>query len=862
MAIKTKYYTPSINEFSPNDIVINVNEGALFFKSHNKLYRLSGDDIGTPDTQEAGIFYIGMDTNPPGSAEGTYTSWGANSPSINPLTAPSYAVNNNIKADIHLGAQQSNTNINPSFPRIAIQPPSHTEGPFNLFARDTKSHAHLDMFYGTDQASNHTSFNAKGNIFTLNHLGQFSIGGKHYMEGVNKQNIGTFSVHQYSTQASQGWGSTSLNNVISQANDNVDKWYLIGLVGFNHGAINIRGYLGGHTQGDATVDITYTLRDAADGLYGGSVGTSSYPYGSATGSYNPASQYFPDQIRQTGMVTGEVGTGADIEVFNEYSGSQYNPGGPKKDAVELVTNGNFDEDSSWTQEATGWDIGSGVATFSGADYKWFGQGPLETTHGKFYLIKFTVTTTTPGEPLVVYLGGNTTAAAIPNTSLQNEHIYHDGDVEVILECGTSNNALRFYPGYLNNRWQGTIDNVSVKEANLESANRKWIYLRADQYAVCNLDFKSTTGTSLLWDGTYTTTNPTASFHGMVAGEPYSFGPEHVLSQRNINLQLDGIGDACIQLNADRDNNGESGNPWIHFTQDGGLIDTVMGMVGGDNDDPFSQTIKGGLQNSFMIRTSPSDAGGNPSPFHIAVSESVAFTVGRSGGVGIGDYHTGTVSPGGGSVSSTNPAFPLEVWATENWVNADNPSEHYSDGEDAYHIARFHNMYKGTANAGNGIRIQFGSEAADTGTSTSRSFLLFENSAASSYLQGGVYGKGATTRGVNYSTSSDRRLKENIGPTRFSIDDLMKIKVRDFNWVGSETLSNGFIAQELFKIYPEAVSHPEDDLVGDGPLDPEEFWSVDYGTITPLLTQAIQDQQRMIEELQNQIKEIKDELSRK
>ena len=172
------------------------------------------------------------------------------------------------------------------------------------------------------------------------------------------------------------------------------------------------------------------------------------------------------------------------------------------------------------------------------------------------------------------------------------------------------------------------------------------------------------------------------------------------------------------------------------------------------------------------------------------------------------------------------------------------------------------MYKGTANAGNGIRIQFGSEAADTGTSTSRSFLLFENSAASSYLQGGVYGKGATTRGVNYSTSSDRRLKENIGPTRFSIDDLMKIKVRDFNWVGSETLSNGFIAQELFKIYPEAVSHPEDDLVGDGPLDPEEFWSVDYGTITPLLTQAIQDQQRMIEELQNQIKEIKDELSRK
>lgn len=299
MAIKTKYNSPTINEFSPNDIIINVSEGALFFKSHNKLFRLAGDDVDTTDIQEAGIFYIGMDTNPPGSAEGTHTSWGAvggDNPGLN--TAPTYAINSNVKADIHIGAQQGpaySTINSVSQPRIAIQPPCHTGGPFTLYARDTDNldgqsgHAHLDMFYGDGLSKNtHSAFFGQNNIFTLDHRGRFSIGGRWYQEEVNRQNIGTFSVHQYSTQANQGWGSTSLNNVIAQANDSEDKWYLIGYLGFNHGAINIKGFLGGHTQGDATVDITYTLRDDADGQYGGSVGTTSYPFGSATGSYNPA----------------------------------------------------------------------------------------------------------------------------------------------------------------------------------------------------------------------------------------------------------------------------------------------------------------------------------------------------------------------------------------------------------------------------------------------------------------------------------------------------------------------------------------------------------------------------------------------
>jgi hypothetical protein len=98
--------------------------------------------------------------------------------------------------------------------------------------------------------------------------------------------------------------------------------------------------------------------------------------------------------------------------------------------------------------------------------------------------------------------------------------------------------------------------------------------------------------------------------------------------------------------------------------------------------------------------------------------------------------------------------------------------------------------------------------------------------------------------VAYNTTSDSRLKENISDTRFAITDLMKIKVRDFNFINDETKTSltGFVAQELFKIFPLAVSKP---------ADSQSYWAVDYGKLTPLLVKAVQDQQQMIGELKTE-----------
>ena len=53
MGIKIKYTDPTLNEFSTDDVVINVQSGSLFFKSNTKLFKLQGDDQSTTDISDS-----------------------------------------------------------------------------------------------------------------------------------------------------------------------------------------------------------------------------------------------------------------------------------------------------------------------------------------------------------------------------------------------------------------------------------------------------------------------------------------------------------------------------------------------------------------------------------------------------------------------------------------------------------------------------------------------------------------------------------------------------------------------------------------------------------------------------------------
>jgi hypothetical protein len=103
----------------------------------------------------------------------------------------------------------------------------------------------------------------------------------------------------------------------------------------------------------------------------------------------------------------------------------------------------------------------------------------------------------------------------------------------------------------------------------------------------------------------------------------------------------------------------------------------------------------------------------------------------------------------------------------------------------------------------------------------------------------------TTNGTitGYNTTSDERLKENIQDTHFNLNDLMNIQVKDYSFISdqSHTMQNGFIAQQLYTIYPGAVHVGGDDAS-------KNPWSVDYGKLTPLLVKGVQEMNLNLESI--------------
>lgn len=102
---------------------------------------------------------------------------------------------------------------------------------------------------------------------------------------------------------------------------------------------------------------------------------------------------------------------------------------------------------------------------------------------------------------------------------------------------------------------------------------------------------------------------------------------------------------------------------------------------------------------------------------------------------------------------------------------------------------------------------------------------------------------APTAAVNGVWSiSDARYKENISTTTSGLDLLRRIPVYDFNLIGeADRRQQGFIAQELYQYYPEAVT-----VGGENAF--QSPWLVDYGRLTPLVVRAVQEINLKMEDL--------------
>ena len=120
----------------------------------------------------------------------------------------------------------------------------------------------------------------------------------------------------------------------------------------------------------------------------------------------------------------------------------------------------------------------------------------------------------------------------------------------------------------------------------------------------------------------------------------------------------------------------------------------------------------------------------------------------------------------------------------------------------------------------------------------------------------------------YAYTSDKRLKENFRPIENAVDKVKSINGLIFDWKkdmmekhdftpDQEKDDAGLIAQEVQKIMPAAIRRApfDHDLTAPNQSKSgEEFLTVQYEKMVPLLVEAIKEQQKQIDELKKLLEE--------
>lgn len=98
----------------------------------------------------------------------------------------------------------------------------------------------------------------------------------------------------------------------------------------------------------------------------------------------------------------------------------------------------------------------------------------------------------------------------------------------------------------------------------------------------------------------------------------------------------------------------------------------------------------------------------------------------------------------------------------------------------------------------------------------------------------------------WSHVSDKRLKTNIVSVDNALNKVLQMEGVYFNWIADPGKKQvGFIAQEMQNILPEVVGRGEDD-----------YLTITYDNVVPVLVNATKEQQSQIELLKNENKELK------
>lgn len=121
----------------------------------------------------------------------------------------------------------------------------------------------------------------------------------------------------------------------------------------------------------------------------------------------------------------------------------------------------------------------------------------------------------------------------------------------------------------------------------------------------------------------------------------------------------------------------------------------------------------------------------------------------------------------------------------------------------------------------------------------------------------------------FSTTSDLKRKNIIGPIDYATDFIMSLKPKQYYWKDDKykKINLGFVAQEVDQIGNKlnldlniALAQYKDKSKGEyhgGAVDDSELeWFLDYNEIIAPLVQVVQDQQKEIEQLKKEIQDLK------
>jgi hypothetical protein len=138
--------------------------------------------------------------------------------------------------------------------------------------------------------------------------------------------------------------------------------------------------------------------------------------------------------------------------------------------------------------------------------------------------------------------------------------------------------------------------------------------------------------------------------------------------------------------------------------------------------------------------------------------------------------------------------------------------------------------------------------------TGFNFMAFQNTSAVDFK---VLGNGNVQNTNNsYGAISDVKLKENIVDATPKLDDLMKVKVRHYNFIDDESKTKqiGVVAQEIEQVFSGIVENiPDRDEEGNTLNSVTK--SVKYSVFVPMLIKAIQEQTQIINDLKARIETL-------